>query len=49
LGDQPNFAYFLSAPLVIDTDNFRENLRNIRWIQEDFEAYEWLASKADVG
>ena len=30
-GDGKNFAYFLSAPIVIDTNNFSENLRNTRW------------------
>ena len=41
--DSPyNIAYFLSAPIVLDTNNFDPSLEGSRWTQEDKQAMEFL-------
>ena len=37
-----NFAYFLAAAVVLDSDNFAEHLRDKKWTQEDEFARDWL-------
>ena len=47
-GDK-NFAYFFAAAVVLDTYNFKPALKNSKWQDEDFTAYEWLSSHAPIG
>ena len=48
-GEHKNFANFISAPIVIDTNNFSENLKDTRWQIEDLEAFKWLSGFTDAG
>lgn len=49
LTDGKNFAYFFAAAIVVDTYNFKPALKNLKWQEEDLDAYNWLAAHADIG
>jgi len=42
-------AYLLAAAIVLDTYNFKEELRGKKWQEEDAAAHKFLSEFADVG
>jgi inorganic pyrophosphatase/exopolyphosphatase len=47
--DTPNLSYLLAAAVVLDSYNFKEELRAKKWTEEDVVAHQWLMQFADVG
>jgi len=39
---EANFAYLLGAPIMLDSSNFSESLKDNKWSHEDIEAHQWL-------
>ena len=37
-----NFAYFLLAPIILDTYNLDASLKDSKWQEEDKMAHDWL-------
>lgn len=37
-----NFAYFLLAPIILDTYNLDSSLKDSKWQEEDKIAHDWL-------
>ena len=44
-----NLAYLLGAAIVLDSYNFREELKDKKWNQLDSNAHEFLSKTADLG
>ena len=47
--DPPNLAFLLGAAVVLDSYNFKEDLRDKKWTQEDIDAHTFLSKTADLG
>ena len=47
--EAPNLAYLLGAAIVLDSYNFKEDLRDSKWTQEDITAHTFLSKTADLG
>ena len=45
----PNFAYFIAAPVVLDTHYFSKALLNKKWQEQDEEAHQWILKSSDIG
>ncbi|CDW75375.1 UNKNOWN [Stylonychia lemnae] len=43
-----DLAYFMLAPIVLDSFFFDENLKDSKWTQQDLDAYNYLVKVADV-
>ena len=41
-------AQFLSAPLMLDSYNFSDNLKGSKWVEEDLQVFEGLQKEASV-
>ncbi len=39
---EANFAYLLGAPIMLDSSNFSESLKDNKWSHEDIVAHQWL-------
>ena len=46
---QSNFATLLGAAVVLDSYNFKEELRDKKWNQKDIDAHSFLSQFADLG
>lgn len=42
-------AYLLAAPIVLDTYNFKDELKDKKWSQEDSDAHKFLSQYGDYG
>ena len=47
--EAPNLAYLLGAAVMLDSYNFKEELRDKKWTQEDIDAHTFLSKTADLG
>ena len=44
-----DLAYFLAAPIVLDSNFFEPLLKGSKWTEKDLEVHQWLATFAPVG
>ena len=47
--EAPNLAYLLGAAIVLDSYNFKADLRDKKWSKEDVAAYKFLSKTTRLG